>query len=85
MKQIVIVSLLLCIIIGLIVGGIIMAIAWEHNPQGEFHEPGNVHWGYWIMLGVSWFVPTCGVVTILSLCLGMGGMFLARRIRRDGV
>lgn len=85
MKHVGIVSLLLGIMTGFLVGGMMMAIAWDHNPQGEFYEPGNVHWGDWIMLGVSWLVPTSGAVTILSFCLGAGGMVLIRHIRRNGV
>lgn len=82
LKHVAIVSLLLGIMTGFLVGGMMMAIAWDHNPQGEFHEPGNVHWGYWIMLGVMWFIPTCGVVTGCSFCLGVGGMLVVTHIRK---
>jgi hypothetical protein len=56
-----------------------MLAAWDHNPQGEFHElaaDGSrlVHSGWWISVGLSWFlmifVPLFligGIVMALSL------------------
>jgi hypothetical protein len=46
--------LLISTVIGLVLGGAMMYIAWGHNPQGEFHEEGVVHWGPWLLLGVTW-------------------------------
>ena len=56
-----------------------MFAAWDHNPQGAFHElaaDGSqlVHWGRWASIGLSWFlvifVPLFvvgGSITALSL------------------
>ena len=49
-------------IAGLIVGGIAMAAAWQHNTQGEIRVDGNIDWGYWILIGISWALPTALIV-----------------------
>lgn len=36
---------------GVVVGGLIMRIAWEHNPMGEFHDKTGVQWAHWLSLG----------------------------------
>jgi hypothetical protein len=46
--------LLISTVIGLAVGGAMMYIAWQHNPQGEFHEASGVHWSHWLLLGGLW-------------------------------
>lgn len=48
-------------LIGLAVGAFMMYVAWKHNPQGEFHDETRVFWGYWLLLGFSWFVAITGV------------------------
>lgn len=48
-----------CALLGIAVGAVMMYIAWDHNPQCEIqcvHE--GVHWGYWLLLGASWFILT---------------------------
>ena len=35
-----------------------MSIAWQHNPQCEFHCEGVVHWGNLITVGASWFMAS---------------------------
>jgi len=59
-------------LLGLVVAGLIMYIAGDHNAQGEIHNEFGVSWGYWLGLGLSWFalvaVPASAVVgTALSL------------------
>ena len=41
----------------MLVGGLMMYIAWQHNPQGEFHGTNGVEWSAWLLVGASWFVP----------------------------
>lgn len=41
---------------GLVLAGVMMYIAWQHNPQGEFHSAGRVEWGPWLSLGAIWFM-----------------------------
>jgi len=28
--------------------GAMMYAAWDHNPQGRFHEGAVIHWGQWL-------------------------------------
>jgi hypothetical protein len=63
--------------VGLIASTAIMYIAWDHNAQGEIHNEDGVSWGYWLLIGFSWFVP---VSAFLSLVVG--GLFaLVSRVR----
>jgi hypothetical protein len=73
---------------GLIVAGgwagLMMYAAWDHNPQGAFHEmsvDGShvVHWSDWIFLGASWFVPLFLSVAVLGLVLRSAIAFARRR------
>ena len=66
--------------IGLAVGVAIMYAAWDHNAQGEIHSKTEVNWGYWLLIGASWFVP---VAVSLSLFLG-SLLALASRLRGRG-
>lgn len=52
---------------GLLVGGLMMYAAWQHNPQGEFHDETGVHWGYWLLLGFLWFIFITGVPYAIGL------------------
>ena len=43
---------------GLVLAGLLMWMAWDHNPQCEIHcaEQG-IDWGYWLALGVGgWLI-----------------------------
>ncbi|MBI3561163.1 MAG: hypothetical protein HY080_05535 [Gammaproteobacteria bacterium] len=51
---------------GLIVGGFMMVAAWEHNPQGAIHNENGIEWGYWLFIGVSWFLPVFVVLAVVS-------------------
>lgn len=66
---------------GLVAAVIAMCAAWDHNPQGEFHElPAHgtqlVHWGELGKVGLAWFVVEFAP---LFLC---GGILLAFHYRR---
>ena len=39
---------------GFLLGGLVMWMAWQHNPQCEIHcaEQG-IDWGYWLTLGAG--------------------------------
>jgi hypothetical protein len=41
-----------------------MYIAWQHNPNGEFHDAGVVQWGAWLAVGLFWLVPVGAVTTL---------------------
>ncbi len=43
-------------IISMILSIVIMIIALEHNPQGEFHSDGIIEWGHLLTLCGIWFI-----------------------------
>ena len=51
---------------GIVVGAFAMAAAWDHNPQGEFHDAGGIHWVGWLAVGLGWFLPVTGGVSVLA-------------------
>ena len=70
------------IVVGLLVAAFMMFVAWEHNPQGAFHEgrlDGTVaiHWGDWGLIGLSWLLPVAGVPLLV------GALVLAVRTLLD--
>lgn len=60
----------LAVLVGFLPAGVVAAlmlyVAWQHNPQGEFHEAGIVHWGSWLSIGAVWFVPCGAPVALLA-------------------
>jgi hypothetical protein len=42
-----------------------MYIAWEHNPQDEFHGAEGIALDWWLV-GLSWFVPTAAASFVLT-------------------
>jgi hypothetical protein len=50
---------------GLILGAIMMNIAWKHNAQGEIYTNKTVDFSYWLLIGFSWFVFGFIVVFLL--------------------
>lgn len=59
---------------GFVVAGLLMWMAWEHNPQCEIHcaEQG-IDWGYWLALGAGgWLLGFLGGMltawVLLLLC-----------------
>jgi uncharacterized membrane protein len=48
-------------LIGLAVAAFMMYVGWKHNPQGAFHDETGVYWGYWLLLGFSWFIAIAGI------------------------
>ncbi len=57
-------------LVGLMVAALFMYVAWDHNPQLEYHEPGTIHWGQWLSLGILWFaIVGGGLSLVLSIAL----------------
>lgn len=54
---------------GVLVGSVMMYIAWVENPQYEFHGPEGVSWGYWLFLGVSWAAAVFLAVVLIGLAI----------------
>jgi hypothetical protein len=67
-----------CALVAAAVGALAMSMAWQHNPQGAFHESVGdggqvIHWGSWGLIGLSWFV-----IVFLPLSLvGAGAVALS--------
>jgi len=54
------------ILIGACFGAFTMYAAWDHNPQGEFHDETGVHWLDWLRVGFSWFVAVAGLPCLIA-------------------
>ena len=50
-------------VFGLLLAALMMYIAWQHNPDGEFHAAGAIH-AAWLQLGLVYFAP----------CLALGAL-----------
>jgi hypothetical protein len=56
-------------VLALAVGGAMMNIAWQENPQCEFHcETLGVSWWPWLLVGISWAAP---VFVVCFVVLGV--------------
>ena len=56
---------------GFLLGGLVMWMAWQHNPQCEIHcaEQG-IDWGYWLTLGAGgWLAGFLCSMVLLSLVM----------------
>lgn len=62
------INLIVSTVIGIILAFLMMYIAWEHNPQCEFHCEGTIHFGSLIIIGVSWFIASF-IVIFLSILI----------------
>lgn len=57
---------------------LMLYVAWQHNPQGEFHDGGMVHWFSWLWIGAAWFV-TIGVPVALLTRLALAAFTESRK------
>jgi hypothetical protein len=64
---------------GLILGGLVMYLAWAHNSQGEFHEGGAIHWDSWLGYGASTFFIFSGIPLIILFTLAAMRRLFGRR------
>ena len=62
-------AILITLAPGLLLGAVMMYVAWDHNPQGEFHEAGIIHWDAWLTVGLSWFFAVSAVITLITVPL----------------
>ena len=63
---------------GLAVTAAMMYIAWQHNPQGEFHDETGVHWLNWFAIGVPWLFAVAPPAALVSGIVSA----IARRVLR---
>lgn len=43
--------------------------AWQHNPQGEFHDESGIRWGSLLVIGASWFLLVFVPCAVLALSM----------------
>ncbi len=60
-------NLIMSSVLGLLVAAFMMNAAWQHNPQGEIHSEGFIDWGYWLLIGFTWFLPVFIVTGLVGL------------------
>lgn len=60
-------------IVGVICSGLVLSIALDHNPQGEFQdqETGRLLWSNLLPLTVAGFVVTAGPVAALYAAIAL--------------
>jgi hypothetical protein len=54
-------------LLGLCFGAFAMYAAWQHNPQGEFHDETGVHWIDWLSIGGFWVAAIAGVPWLFAI------------------
>jgi hypothetical protein len=54
---------------GLLLGGAMTDAAWQHNPQGEFHDESGIRWGSLLVIGASWFLLVFVPCAVLALSM----------------
>lgn len=64
-------------VLSALVGSAMTYAAWQHNPQGEFHEPGVIHYDSLLLVFGSWFVVVMGITGSLII----GWMVVESRAR----
>jgi hypothetical protein len=79
-------ALAAAILLALLAGALMMHAAWQHNPQGEFHELAAdgttiIHWFDWLMVGGSWFGAALGALCLAGMIL-IGAAWVVRRLAR---
>ena len=80
-KKILRLSCIVSIIMGGVAGGLMMYAAWDHNASEEIHSDAVIHWGYWLGIGISWFLAGSILFFILGL-IPTGIVELRTRLRK---
>ena len=66
-------ALSLSLLPGLIMAGLMMWAAWDHNAQGEIHNKDTgVDWAYWFLIGASWFAAVSVIPLLVVTALWLG-------------
>jgi hypothetical protein len=76
MHKKVVVALFGLLVMGAILGAaIFLYIAWQHNPQCEFHCDGVIHWENWLTVGAVGgglgLLVMCPVVMLVALVVAV--------------
>ena len=54
-----------------------MRAAWDHNPQGAYHDASGVHWLDLGVVGLAWFIPVAVATALAVTALAV----VVRRLR----
>lgn len=65
-------------LLGFCLGALMLYVAWDHNPQGEFRDETGVHWLAWLGIGFSWFIAVAGIPCLMPASVSCI-LFLVRR------
>ena len=66
-------GLLACAALGIALAAVILSIALEHNPQGEFYGPHGIVWDTVLPLSASYFI--LGTSAALSVYVAFKMLF----------
>jgi len=55
------------LLVGLLLAMFNMYVAWQHNPQCEFHCDGTINWLNWFGVGASWLIVSSLVIFSLTM------------------
>lgn len=66
-------------LLGLCLGALMMYAAWDHNPQGEFHDETGIHWLTWLGIGFSWLVAVAGIPCLMAMAVSFISFVCSRR------
>jgi len=80
-KRIIYKSALIAVVIGLLIGAHAMYEAWIYNAGEDIHSDGVIHWGYWLIAGLFWFIPISSIIFILGLMIA-GTVELWARLKK---
>lgn len=65
--------------VGFAIAAIMTFLDWRTNPGGIFRTADGTYWRVVMETALSWFVPTAGIVSILS---ALRQYFVSRRKRK---
>jgi hypothetical protein len=77
------ISIAAAAVLSALVGSAMTYAAWQHNPQGEFHDSGVIHYDSLFLVFGSWFGFVMGIASVFII----GGMLVRSWTRRgeDGI
>lgn len=63
--------LIISVCVGLLLAGLLMWMAWDHNPQCEIRCAGQgIDWGHWLALGAAgWLLGFFGCMLPVSVLM----------------
>lgn len=69
-------------LVTLVATGAILGVAWDANPQGEFHSDDGIHLGALLPLAAAWFVVVdTALLVVLQSALAGYAWISRRRVR----